>query len=371
MFWRTGIRLPDSPDPYRWPSVAVVVPARNEASLLGASLSTLLAQDYPGPLQVVLVDDQSTDGTAEVARRLWAGSGRHVIARVVSGAPPPPGWSGKLWALAQGVEALSPTGRLAEASGALDAPEFILFTDADVAHPVCSVRKLVAWAEAASLDQVSLMARLRVQTGWERLLIPAFVYFFAELYPFAWVNRTDRKTAAAAGGCVLVRSQALQDAGGILAIHGAVIDDVALARALKATGSAIWLGLANEVRSVRPYPRLADLWDMVARSAYTQLRFSFTLLVGTLLGLTVTFLGPFACLGAGLSVGSLTLTVLGATSLLVMELTYLPVIGYNRLGLWWAMGLPVAACLYAAMTVTSTWRHYREGVAWKGRRYGA
>jgi len=215
------------------------------------------------------------------------------------------------------------------------------------------------------------MARLRVRTAWERLLIPAFVYFFAELYPFRWVNRHGRKTAAAAGGCVLVRRQALERAGGISAIHGAVIDDVALAKALKASGSAIWIGLADEVCSVRPYPGLGDLWDMVARSAYTQLGFSFVLLLGTVAGLAITFLGPIAALVGGLVAGAPAVTVVGAVSLLVMELTYLPMIRYHRLGSWRAVGLPVAACLYGAMTVTSAWRHYREGVAWKGRRYGA
>ncbi len=370
-FWRTGVRLPAVPDAASWPSVAVVVPARNEALVLGASLPTLLDQDYPGPLRVVLVDDRSTDETADVARRLGARPGGRVVPVVVAGVEPPPGWSGKLWAVAQGVDAVSSAGSGVAAPCAPPAPEFLLLTDADIAHPRSSVRQLVAWAEAARLDQVSLMARLRVQTGWERLLIPAFVYFFAELYPFGWVNRPGRKTAAAAGGCVLVRRQALERAGGISAIRGAVIDDVALAKALKGSGSAIWLGLADEVHSVRPYPGLADLWDMVARSAYTQLDFSPGLLLGTLAGLAITFLGPVAAVVGGLVATSPAVALVGAVSFLVMELTYLPTIGYHRLGWWRAAGLPVVACLYGAMTVTSAWRHYRKGVAWKGRHYGA
>jgi hopene-associated glycosyltransferase HpnB len=290
---------------------------------------------------------------------------------VLAGEEPPPGWSGKLWALAQGVGAVSSAGSGAEPLAGFPAPEFLLLTDADIAHSRSSLRQLVAWAEAARLDQVSLMARLRVRTAWERLLIPAFVYFFAELYPFRWVNRLGRKTAAAAGGCVLVRRQALERAGGISAIHGAVIDDVALAKALKGSGSAIWIGLADEVCSVRPYPGLGDLWDMVARSAYTQLGFSFALLLGTVAGLAITFLGPIAALVGGLVAGAPAITLVGVVSLLVMELTYIPMIRYHRLGSWRVVGLPVAACLYGAMTVTSAWRHYREGVVWKGRRYGA
>jgi hopene-associated glycosyltransferase HpnB len=210
-----------------------------------------------------------------------------------------------------------------------------------------------------------------VQTGWERLLIPAFVYFFAELYPFRWVNRRGRKTAAAAGGCILVRRQALERAGGISTIRSAVIDDVALAKALKRSGSAIWLGLADEVRSVRPYSGLTDLWDMVARSAYTQLSFSPFLLLGTLVGLTITFVGPVVAAVGGLIAGAPAITVVGAASFVLMELTYVPTVHYHRLGFWRAAGLPAVACLYGAMTVTSAWRHYREGVAWKGRRYGA
>ncbi|MGO9965492.1 MAG: glycosyltransferase [Acidimicrobiales bacterium] len=370
-FWRTGVRLPIVAGPPLWPSVAVVVPARDEETVLAASLPTLLGQDYPGPMRVVVVDDRSTDATAELARRLGAQPSALVVPVVLPGEEPPPGWSGKLWALAQGIGAVSSAGTGVTALDGSPAPEFLLLTDADIVHPPSSVRQLVAWAESARLDQVSLMARLRVHTGWERLLIPAFVYFFAELYPFRWVNRQGRKTAAAAGGCVLVRRRALERAGGISQIRGAVIDDVALAKALKTSGSAIWIGLADGVRSVRPYPALSDLWDMVARSAYTQLGFSVVFLLGTIAGLAVTFLGPLAAVIGGLVAGSPVVTLTGVAALLAMELSYLPMIRYHHLGPWWAAGLPVAACLYGAMTVTSARRHYQKGVAWKGRRYGA
>ena len=370
-FWLTGVRLPIVAEPSSWPSVAVVVPARDEESVLGASLPTLLVQDYPGPMRVVVVDDRSTDGTAELARRLGEQPAARFVPLVLPGEEPPPGWSGKLWALAQGVGAVSSRGATVTAPEGSPAPEYLLLTDADIAHPPASLRRLVAWAESARVDQVSLMARLRVHTGWERLLIPAFVYFFAELYPFRWVNRRGRKTAAAAGGCVLVRRHALERAGGISAIRGAVIDDVALAKALKASGSAVWIGLADEVRSVRPYDGLRDLWDMVARSAYTQLGFSVLLLMGTIAGLAVTFLGPIAAVIGGLVAGSPVVIVIGVAAVLAMELSYLPMMRYHHLGPWRAAGLPVAACLYGAMTVTSAQRHYRKGVAWKGRRYGA
>ena len=370
-FWLTGVRLPIVAEPSSWPSVAVVVPARDEESVLGASLPTLLVQDYPGPMRVVVVDDRSTDGTAELARRLGEQPAARFVPLVLPGEEPPPGWSGKLWALAQGVRVVSSAGPGLTVPDGSPAPEFLLLTDADIAHPPSSLRRLVAWAESTRLDQVSLMARLRVDTGWERLLIPAFVYFFAELYPFRWVNRRGRKTAAAAGGCVLVRRHALERAGGISAIRGAVIDDVALAKALKASGSAVWIGLADEVRSVRPYDGLRDLWDMVARSAYTQLGFSVLLLMGTIAGLAVTFLGPIAAVIGGLVAGSPVVIVIGVAAVLAMELSYLPMMRYHHLGPWRAAGLPVAACLYGAMTVTSAQRHYRKGVAWKGRRYGA
>ncbi|MDA8061404.1 MAG: glycosyltransferase, partial [Actinomycetota bacterium] len=270
-----------------WPSVAVVVPARNEADLLPLTLPSLMAQDYPGPLRVVLVDDASSDGTAEVAARCSAG-GRAGV-EVLEGAPRPDGWAGKLWALHQGIDLCC---------GAGASPEWVLFTDADVRHPPGSVRALVAAAVSEGRDVVSLMVRLRVVTAWERLLVPAFVYFFAQLYPFRLVAGPGR-TAAAAGGCVLVRRAALERAGGIAAIRDAVIDDVALARALKRSGARIWLGLADEVRSVRPYPRLADLWRMVARSAFTQLRYSPVLLGFTLVGLVLVYLGPPIALVVG------------------------------------------------------------------------
>jgi hopene-associated glycosyltransferase HpnB len=243
------------------PSIGVVVPARDEAAVLPETLPILLAQDYPGELTVWLVDDGSSDGTADLARTLADGPGSLTV---LAAPPPPPGWTGKLNAVQRGVAAAGAAG-----------VELLLLTDADISHQPSSVRRLVATALADDRDLVSLMALLRVQTGWERFLVPAFVYFFAQLYPFGRVSRPGGRTAAAAGGCVLVRSTALERAGGLARISGNLIDDVALGRLLKLSGVRTWLGFAGdppEVRSVRPYSRLADLWHMVTRSAYTQLQ---------------------------------------------------------------------------------------------------
>ena len=360
-FWTTSIRLGTAPAPDRWPTVAIVVPARDEEEVLVTTLPSVLTQDYPGVASVVLVDDGSTDGTAAVAAKSGALSGRLPL-EVLSGEDRAQGWMGKLWAPHQGVTHAAAAGKTG------GAPEWFLLTDADIDHPPDSLRRLVSAAVAGGRDQVSLMARLRVVTGWERLIIPAFVYFFASLYPFRRVGRTGR-TAAAAGGCVLVRRAALEKAGGIPSIHDAVIDDVALARRLKRSGASIWLGLADDVRSVRPYPRLADLWQMVARSAFTQLRRSLLLLVGTLVGLFAIYLGPVLALVAGLATGAGWLAAAGAVASGVMIVTYAPMTRYYGLGWPWALTLPVAATVYAAMTADSARRHWQgRGVEWKGQR---
>jgi hopene-associated glycosyltransferase HpnB len=356
-FWSTDLRLSPAAEPEHWPRVAVIVPARNEAEMIAETLPGLVAQDYPGEVAVVLVDDASTDGTAEVAGRV--GGGGRIPLSVVAGTERPDGWAGKLWALHQGVT---------HATGP-EPPEWLLLTDADIAHPPDSLRRLVAAAIEDERDMVSLMARLRMVTAWERLLIPAFVYFFAQLYPFRRVGRPGG-SAAAAGGCILVRASALSAAGGIASIRGAVIDDVALARRLKGSGSSIWLGLAEDMRSVRPYPKLGDLWAMVTRSAFTQLRCSAVLLVGTLVGLGVVYLGPLISLLAGLGVLNGWLIAPGALSWALMAATYLPMVRYYGLRPGWALTLPAAAVLYGAMTADSARRHWRRGgVEWKGRRY--
>jgi hopene-associated glycosyltransferase HpnB len=380
-FWRTDVRLPGppgSPGPRAWPSVVAVVPARDEAAILPETLPTLLAQDYPGAFSVVLVDDASTDGTAAVAaamstRASAAGSRRpgsapaRVPLRVVGGSPPPAGWAGKVWAMAQGVAA----------AGERD---YLLFTDADIALEPGVVTSLVRAAAADDRALVSQMALLRCETGWERWIVSAFVYFFAQLYPFRRVGRPRARTAAAAGGCMLVRREVLAAAGGLERIAGARIDDVALARLLKRgpARARCWLGFTTSVHSRRPYSGLGGLWDMVARSAYTQLRYSPALLAGTVAGLCWLYLlPPVAALGGlaaaaagGHPAGPAVWWCAGAglAGWALMTLSYLPVLRLYRLSPLRAPGLPVIALLYTAMTVDSARRHRMgRGGEWKGR----
>ncbi|MFE9810460.1 glycosyltransferase [Streptomyces sp. NPDC005227] len=357
-FWRTDIRLPAREEPAEWPFVCVVVPARDEASVLPESLPSLLAQDYPGRAEVFLVDDGSSDGTGELAREL---ARRHGGLPLTVGSPgePPAGWTGKLWAVRHGIG-------LARARG----PEYLLLTDADIAHEPGSLRELVAAARTGGLDLVSLMARLRVESVWERLVVPAFVYFFAQLYPFRRIAVEGSRTAAAAGGCVLLRADAAERARIPDAIRHAVIDDVALAKAVKRGGGRIWLGLADRVDSVRPYPRLHDLWRMVSRSAYAQLRHSPPLLAGTVAGLALVYLVPPVALLAGLVTGAAWAAAAGGLAWVLMAATYLPMLRYYRQPPWLAPLLPVTAFLYLLMTVDSAVQHYRgRGAAWKGRTY--
>ncbi|MGV9880166.1 glycosyltransferase [Streptomyces sp. NPDC003006] len=357
-FWRTDVRLPPRTDPEHWPSVCVVVPARDEADMLPKSLPSLLAQDYPGRAEVFLVDDGSSDGTGELARAL---AERHGGLPLTVGSPgePPPGWTGKLWAMRHGIG-------LARARE----PQYLLLTDADIAHEPDTLRDLVAAAHAGGFDLVSQMARLRVRSAWERLVVPAFVYFFAQLYPFRRIARKGARTSAAAGGCVLLRADAAERARIPDAIRHAVIDDVALARAVRRSGGHIWLGLAERVDSVRPYPRLADLWRMVSRSAYAQLRHNPLLLIGTVAGLVLVYLAPPVCLVAGLAMGSPAAVAVAGLAWLVMTGTYLPMLRYYRQPLWLAPLLPGTAFLYLLMTVDSAVQHYRgRGAAWKGRTY--
>ncbi|MFH7597559.1 glycosyltransferase [Streptomyces racemochromogenes] len=361
MFWRTDVRLPPRTAPARWPSVAVVVPARDEAGVLPRSLPSLLAQDYPGPAGIVLVDDGSSDGTAALARRL-AAEQPGLPLTVLTPSDPPPGWTGKLWALRHGITHAT--------RSAPDAPEYLLLTDADIAHEPDSLRELVSAASTAGLDLVSQMARLRVAGTWERLVVPAFVYFFAQLYPFRRINRPDARTAAAAGGCVLLRTEAAVRAGIPDSIRQAVIDDVALARAVQRSGGRIWLGLAERVDSVRPYPDLAGLWRMVSRSAYAQLRHRPALLAAAVAGLALVYLVPPAALSAGLATGRPAVGAAGALAWLLMAGTYLPMLRYYRQPAALAPLLPFTALLYLLMTVDSAVQHYRgRGAAWKGRTY--
>jgi hopene-associated glycosyltransferase HpnB len=378
-FWRTSQRLPAPvTDPVTWPAVTAVVPARDEAAGLPDSLPTLLSQDYPGRLAVTLVDDQSTDGTSAVAAALGRAAGWEVcdgagddagrVLRIVAGSPPPAGWAGKVWAMSQGLAA------------AADA-EYLLFTDADIAYAPGALTDLVRAAAGSRRALVSQMALLRADTGWERVLVPAFVYFFAQLYPFRRVNRPGGRTAAAAGGCMLVDRAVLTAAGGLAAIGGARIDDVALGRLLKrGAGADCWLGLTTDITSTRPYDHFADLWDMIARSAYTQLRYSAAALAGTIAGLLWLYLLPPVAgiaglvslvAGGGVSGGGAAASWLAGAGLAgwaMMSASYLPMLRLYRLSPLRSLSLPLIALMYAAMTADSARRHHAgRGGEWKGR----
>jgi hopene-associated glycosyltransferase HpnB len=364
-FWLTDQRLPPAGagDPAAWPAVVAVVPARDEAAMLPHALPTLLNQHYDGKLTVMLVDDESSDGTGALATTLGAAHARTDGAcaplRVVAGEPAPPGWAGKVWAMAQGL-------RMA------GEPDYVLFTDADIAYAPGSLGALVRGALADDRVLVSQMALLRTDTFAERLLIPAFVYFFAQLYPFRWVNRRGGRTAAAAGGCMLVRHSALEAAGGLELIRDARIDDVALGGLLKRAGHDCWLGFTPDLVSCRRYEGVREIWDMVARSAYTQLRYSPPLLAGTVLGMIWLYLLPVAASAIGLASlaggGSPWLAVPGLASWAIMAGSYLPVLRLYRLHPAWALCLPVIGVLYTAMTVSSALRHRTgRGGEWKGR----
>lgn len=359
-FWRADQRLPAVP-PERpaWPAVVAVVPARNEAATIAAAVASLLGQDYPGGLRVVVVDDHSDDGTAEKARAGAANAPDRLT--VVTGAALPAGWTGKLWAVHQG---------LAAAARAAPDAVYALLTDADIVHDPSSVRRLVAKAEAEHLDLVSLMVLLHCRGFWERLLIPAFVFFFQKLYPFPRVNTPERPEAAAAGGCMLVRRRVLEAAGGVAAIRDQLIDDCALAGAIKCSGP-IWLGLTQDVRSLRVYESLGDIWRMVARAAFTQLGYSWLALAGTVAGMTVVYMVPPLAVALGLAAGAAVPAIAGGIAWLMMALAYWPTLRLYGLGPGWAFALPAAGFLYTLMTVDSALRHRQgRGGAWKGRHYG-
>ena len=334
-------------------TVVAVVPARNEAEGIAAAVHSLLTQRFLGSLHVVVVDDGSTDGTAEVARRAAPAGRAEERLSVIPGAPLEGGWTGKLWAMSQGVRAAA---RLA--------PDFLLFTDADIEHHPENVASLVAAAESQRLDLLSLMVRLSTRTFPERCLIPAFVFFFLMLYPPSRIASPRSRVAGAAGGCMLVRPAALERAGGLAAIRDRIIDDCALARIIKDSGGAIALRVTRRTRSLRVYGTFAEIGAMISRTAFNQLRHSYALLAGTLLGLTVTYLAPPLLLLCGQP----TVRALGAAAWLVMTLCYLPLVRCYRIGSAYALLLPAVAAFYAGATVHSAVRFATgRGGRWKGR----
>ena len=360
-FWRTDRQLEQDVvnygDEIDLPAICAVIPARNEADLLPVTLRSLLLQIYPD-FNVILVDDGSTDGTADVARETAAALGIQQL-HIISAAPLPPGWTGKLWAIEQGI-------RKAQSFS----PTYILLTDADIEHAPTNLRRLVTKAMQADLDLASVMVRLRCESFWEKLLIPAFVFFFQKLYPFRWVNDPKSATAAAAGGCILIRCQALEQIGGIQVMRQALIDDCALAAAVKSRRGKIWLGLSNLTRSIRPYSSLETIWNMVARTAYTQLNYSPLLLVGTLLGMTIVYVVPPVGFILGAASGSWAVSITGLIGWMLMTSAYFPTIRFYKCSPVFALCLPAIAILYTFMTFDSAVRHWQgQGGAWKGRVY--
>jgi hopene-associated glycosyltransferase HpnB len=368
-FWRCDQQLTrQETDLPMFPAICAVVPARNEADLLPVTLRSLLNQDYPGHLSVILVDDSSTDGTANVARDVAQELDKTQQLHVLSGQPLAPGWTGKLWALHQGIQ---------YAQTLTPPPDYVLLTDADIEHDALNLRSLVAKAQQEDLDLVSLMVRLRCESFWEKLLIPAFVFFFQKLNPFPWVNDPTKPTAAAAGGCILITREALTRIGGIEVVRDALIDDCALAQAVKSSrftlspsSPKIWLGLTDSTQSLRPYPSLSTIWDMIARTAFTQLNYSLGLLIVTVIGMILVYIVPPVCAIFGLLTGNWLVAIAALSTWLFMAYAYLPTIRFYGCSPALALCLPGIAFLYTLMTVDSAVRHWQKrGGTWKGRVY--
>ena len=351
-FWlfREVIERDDLPVPEgrSMPSVAVIIPARDEAESIGDAVRSLVASLYDGPLRVFVIDDHSSDGTADIARQ----AGGDPVT-VISSRDLPPGWTGKLWAVAQGVEAASRT-----------APDFFLLTDADIVHAPGNVARLVARAQRDRLDLASVMVRLHCRTLAERFTVPAFVLFFFKLYPPAWIANPRSSVAGAAGGCILIRPEVLARIGGIAAIRSELIDDCALARRAKSTGGRIWLGISRDTESIRPYATFAAVREMIARTAFTQLRHSALLLAGTLAGMALIYLAPPLLLFAPNNVAR----ALGLAAWILMSAAYIPALRFYRQPVLLAPLLPLTAAFYTFATVESAVRYWRgSGGMWKGR----
>ncbi len=354
-YWLASERLLPAPEPQDWPAVIAVIPARDEAETIGPVIASHMASDYPGPLDVVLVDDQSTDGTGAMGQSQANGARPFSL---VEGRDRAPGWTGKLWSLQTG---------LASISG--EPSKYLLLTDADIVHAPGTLRALVAKAEAENLSLVSLMARLDARGLWGGLLMPAFVFFFQQLYPFPRSNTPSDSMAASAGGCVLVNRETFERAGGVEAIKGEIIDDCALARTIKAAAPErrTWIGLAKtEAVSLRDNRPLSSVWTMVERSAFVQLKKSYVMLTGSATGLILMYLVPFLAL----IFGSTPAALLGLTCWLLMAATYLPTLKLYDQAPYKALALPLAGLLYMAMTLSSGWQAFRGRTAqWKGRVY--
>jgi hopene-associated glycosyltransferase HpnB len=351
-FWRMRVEgLPSSDAPVPSRRVAVIIPARNEALVIGPTIESLLRQDWGGVVHIFLADDHSSDGTGEIARQTAEKAGCAGRVTVIQTAPLPEGWTGKLWALSEGARA---------ATSFL--PDYYWFTDADIVHEPDNLSGLLVLAESSRFDLVSQMVKLRCESFAERMLIPAFVFFFFKLYPPAWVGRADKRTAAAAGGCILIRPAALARIGGVAAIRDQLIDDCALARAVKA-GGRIWLGLTEQAKSAREYGSFSEIGRMIARTAFTQLHHSALLLCAVILGMTITYIAPVMLLGMGRPEAAL-----GLAACLLMGIAYWPTVRFYRLSRVWVVLLPMVAAFYLGATVYSAVQYWAgHGGVWKDR----
>jgi len=360
-FWRADQRLGRPPAPPAWPAVTAIVPARNEAATIAETVKSVLTQAYPGRLRLVVVDDSSSDGTAETARAAGEAVGAGDRLTVIAAPALAAGWSGKLWALSAGID-----------SAAAERPDFYWFTDADIVHGPEVLARLAAKAESESRDLVSLMVRLRVQRFWERRLVPAFVFFFQMLYPFPAVNDPQTPAAGAAGGCILLRRRVYEAAGGFAAIKTALIDDCALAGAVQSAGGRLWLGLAEESHSLREAEGLAPLWRMIKRTAFAQLHYAPLRLAGTVIGLALAFLAPPVLAVTAAVIGEPVAAGIAAAAWLAMAAAYAPTLRYYARPGIEGLLLPAIALVYTAITLHSALEHWRgRGSAWKGRAYRA
>ena len=359
-FWRSNQYVDeDYPKLESYPTVWIIVPARDEAEAIEQSLTSLLTQKYLGNFFIALVDDNSSDRTSEIAEKTASQLNKTEQLKIISGKPLVPGWKGKLWAMNQGINYANQ-----------HSPDYFLFTDADIYHHPENLSQLVTKAETENLDLVSLMVLLRCTSLWEKLLIPAFVFFFQKLYPFPWVNNPQKSIAAAAGGCILISSKSLQEIGGIAAIKDALIDDCSLAKAVKDRDKNIWIGLTKKTISLRPYNNLKTIWDLIARTAFTQLNYSWLLLVGTFIGMFLVYMVAPIGLVFGILTHNWLLIGIAIITLLLMTIAYIPTIKLYDLSVAWAFTLPAIAFLYTLMTADSAIKYYQgKGGAWKGRTY--
>ncbi len=340
-----------------WPEVVCVIPARNEAKTIARTVASLTDQDYPGRVNVIVIDDNSNDYTAHIA---GSNLKNPDLLHVFIGKPLQKGWSGKLWAVHQGLD---------KARHLAPDASFVLLTDADIIHDKKSLYRLVTKAMNCQLDLVSVMVKLRTNNFWEKLLIPAFIFFFQKLYPFPWVNDPKKSLAAAAGGCMLVRSSALDRIGGVKSIYDRLIDDCQLAALIK-KGGPIWLGLSDKIISERHYNHLSEIWEMVARTAYEQLGNSLIILIGTIAAMVIIYLlPPFSAIVFFFG-GPLELMIVGLTCWLMMGIAYKPTLSFYGMSQFWILLLPLSAFIYTLMTISSAINYLRgRGGVWKGRHY--